>query len=153
MTARNRFSNIVRRIARDHVRLCLLMAVLIVANGAFAIVMLLNGAWRSRVPGARRARRSISLSLELCAGLRLRAHLDRRQRPRRAQVDAAGGCANGGCPSYWASVGLDEENDERGVLTARQYGKRIEIGASSIRRTRRPGTRLAPGAAALARLR
>jgi uncharacterized membrane protein len=55
-----------------------------------------------------------------------------------SQVDARGRAREWRCPSYWASVGYDEEQDERGVLTVGSHGKRIEIG-SFLHRDERAG--------------
>ena len=108
----------------------LLMAVLIAANSAFGIFMLLRGAWP--VAGF--------LGLDVL-GVYIAFRLSYAQAAAFeritisgndlvvAQVNARGRGREWRCPSYWASVGLDEENDERGVLTVGSHGKRIEIGA------------------------
>ena len=45
------------------------------------------------------------------------------------QVDARGRWREWRCPSYWANVALDEDTDDRGVLTVGSHGQRVEIGA------------------------
>jgi len=107
----------------------LLMAVLIVANGVFGTVMLMQGAWP--VTGF--------LGLDVL-GVYIAFRLSYAQASAFeritiadsalivAQVDARGRAREWRCPSYWASVGLDEDSDERGVLTVGSHGKRIEIG-------------------------
>jgi uncharacterized membrane protein len=107
----------------------LLMAVLIIANGVFALAMILQGAWpvvgflgldvlgvyiAFRLSYAQtRAFERISIAENSLVV---------------AQVDGRGRAREWRCPSYWASVGYDEDKDERGVLTVGSHGKRIEIG-------------------------
>ena len=107
----------------------LLMAVLIIANGVFALAMILQGAWP--VAGF--------LGLDVL-GVYIAFRLSYAQTRAFerisitenslvvAQVDGRGRTREWRCPSYWASVGYDEESDERGVLTVGSHGKRIEIG-------------------------
>ena len=107
----------------------LLMAVLIIANGVFALAMILQGSWP--VAGF------LGLDvLGVYVAFRL-SYAQTRAFERIsitenslvvAQVDGRGRAREWRCPSYWASVGYDEESDERGVLTVGSHGKRIEIG-------------------------
>src|SRR6185436_18492341 len=107
----------------------LLMIVLIVANGAFGIVMVLHGAWP--VTGF--------LGLDVL-GVYIAFRLSYAQTKAFeriaiednalviTRVDEHGRTREWRCSSYWASVGFDEEVDERGVLTVGSHGQRIEIG-------------------------
>jgi uncharacterized membrane protein len=107
----------------------LLMVGLIVANGAFGIVMWLHGAWPVAaflgldVLGVYIAFR---LSYAQTAAFERITIADNDLIV--SQVDPQGRSREWRCPSYWASVGYDEEQDERGVLTVGSHGKRIEIG-------------------------
>lgn len=53
-----------------------------------------------------------------------------------ARVDQRGRAREWRFPSYWVSIGYDEEKDERGVLTVGSHGKRIEIGSFLHRKER-----------------
>jgi uncharacterized membrane protein len=107
----------------------LLMAVLIVANGAFGIVMLMQGAWPVTgfmgldVLGVYIAFR---LSYAQTAAFERITIADNHLTI--ARVDRRGRAYEWRCPSYWANVGYDKENDERGILTVGSHGRRIEIG-------------------------
>jgi uncharacterized membrane protein len=107
----------------------LVMAVLIVANGVFALAMILHGAWP--VAGF------LGLDvLGVYVAFRL-SYAQTKAFERIAieddalvvtRVDQRGRSREWRCPSYWASVGYEEDEDERGVLTVGSHGKRIEIG-------------------------
>jgi uncharacterized membrane protein len=105
------------------------MTVLIVANGAFGIVMLAQGAWP--VAGF--------LGLDVLAVyVAFRASYAQTAAFERitiaedsvivAQSDDKGRAQEWRCPSYWANVSLDEDADERGVLTIGSHGRRIALG-------------------------
>jgi len=53
-----------------------------------------------------------------------------------ARLDERGRAFEWRCPSYWASVTLENEHDERGVLTIGSHGRRIEIGRFLHRKER-----------------
>lgn len=107
----------------------LLMAVLIVANGAFGALMAARGAWPvtgfmgldvlgvyiafrlSYAQASAFERITIADSLFVVS-----------------QVDARGRAREWRCPSYWANVGYDDDAEERGILTVRSRGQEIEIG-------------------------
>ena len=107
----------------------LIMAVLIAANVAFAMLMISLGAWP--VTGF--------LGLDML-GVYLAFRWSFRQTAAYeritiadnalivAQVDMRGRWREWRCPSYWASVALDEDADDRGVLTVGSHGTRIQIG-------------------------
>ncbi len=103
----------------------LLMTVLIAANGAFGIFMAMRGAWPVTgfmgldVLGVYIAFR---LSYAQASAFERITIADKDLVV--AQVDARGRAREWRCPSYWASIGLDEENDERGVLTVMASGSR-----------------------------
>ena len=115
----------------------LLMAVLIFANGVFAIAMMLRGAWPVvgflglDVLGVYIAFR---LSYAQTRAFERIAIVDNALVV--AQVDERGRSRVWQCPSYWASVGYDEDSDERGVLTVGSHGKRVEIGRFLHRKER-----------------
>jgi len=106
-----------------------LMAALIVANTAFAILMISLGGWP--VTGF--------LGLDL-VGIYIAFRLSYKQTAAFeritiaepdlivARVDTHGRAQEWRCPSYWASVGYDDEADERGVLTVGSHGRHVEIG-------------------------
>jgi uncharacterized membrane protein len=107
----------------------LVMAAIIVSNLVLAVVMISIGAWP--VTGflgldVLAAYVAFRLSFAQTATFEritiaendlIVAHIDWRGRAREWRF-----------PSYWVSVGYDEEKDERGVLTVGSHGRRIEIG-------------------------
>ncbi|MBI1213493.1 MAG: DUF2244 domain-containing protein [Alphaproteobacteria bacterium] len=115
----------------------LLMTVLIISNGVFAVAMILHGAWP--VVGF--------LGLDVL-GVYIAFRLSYAQT--RAferitiadsslvitRVDERGRSREWRYPSYWASVGYDEHDDERGILTVGSHGKRIEVGRFLHRKER-----------------
>jgi uncharacterized membrane protein len=107
----------------------LLMAVLIVANGAFGVVMLVQGAWPvTGFMGLDVLAVYIAFRLsyaQACAFERIRIADNFFVV---SQVDARGRVREWKCPSYWAYVSFDEEADIRGILTIRSHGQQVEIG-------------------------
>ena len=107
----------------------LLMTVLIAANGAFGIFMAMRGAWPvTGFMGLDVLGVYIAFRLSYAQASAFERIIIADKDLVVAQVDARGRAREWRCPSYWASIGLDEESDERGVLTVGSHGKRIEVG-------------------------
>lgn len=115
----------------------LVMTALIVANSVFAVIMISQGAWPVvgflglDVLGVYIAFR---LSFAQTRAFERIAIEDNSLVVTR--VDQRGRSLEWRCPSYWASVGYDEDSDERGVLTVGSHGRRIEVGRFLHRKER-----------------
>ncbi len=107
----------------------LLMAVLVVANGAFGAVMLARGAWPvTGFLGLDMLAVYIAFRLSYAQAAAFERITIADNALVVSQIDGRGRAREWRCPSYWASVGYDEESDERGVLTVRSHGQQIEVG-------------------------